>query len=403
MNKRAKIITAATFLLSSLCLCHAEVAFSGFAGAKLDFYSSDASDFDPALKFQSFFSGQFSFNKNVILNTEFSLRTSDIIENSIFEEAPSDFKIDELSLVFRQQFSSVTNYLSAFAGTYEPIGSDIFLRRQFGIPSISSKTTESWLGLAGSIIYPLFGVGGAEVIHFNKAPLAAGIYIYVNHELEDSYVINGDLRFAGHYRFFTFDLSGGIGLPLKEKDSAKAYILIDTVYGRAGANILLGNTHTTSLLIQAGISEIKIKKDDNKLDFNEDSAYLLFEPRFRGKKMQAHLTVFNMPQESVDNFIFIDDPVGANLNIFSDSLVLKNKIFTAGINAAFSLPEKNLYDVISEPGDIMDDYTITAAPYLMTTFYNGELHMMSQVKISELLDSNFGSAFKFNLGYKTQF
>lgn len=402
MNKQFKVVAATVFFITNVWFSYAEIAFSGFAGAKADFYSSDTSDFDPALNFQSFFSGQLSFNKNVILNAEFSLQTEDIIENSFYEEVQSNFKIDELSLILRQQFLSVTNYISAFAGTYEPIGSDIFLRRQFGIPAIASKITESWLGLAGSIIYPMFGVGGAEIIHFNTVPLATGVYIYVNHELEDSYVINADYRFAGHFRYFTFDLSGGVGLPLID-DSDNSYFRIDTVYGRAGANILIGNTYTTSLFIQAGISEIKIKKKNNKLDFNEDSAYLLFEPRFRGKKLQAHITLFNIPQNSVNDFIFINDTVGANLNIFTDTIVVKNKTMTFGINSALSFPDKNINDLISEPDKIMDDYNINIAPYFTTSFYNGEVHFMSQFKISEIIDSNFGSAFKFNLGYKTQF
>lgn len=248
----------------------------------------------------------------------------------------------------------------------------------------------------------MFGVGGAEIIHFNTVPLATGVYIYVNHELEDSYVINADYRFAGHFRYFTFDLSGGVGLPLID-DNDNSYFRIDTVYGRAGANILIGNTYTTSLFIQAGISEIKIKKKNNKLDFNEDSAYLLFEPRFRGKKLQAHITLFNIPQNSVNDFIFINDTVGANLNIFTDTIVVKNKTMTFGINSALSFPDKNINDLISEPDKIMDDYNINIAPYFTTSFYNGEVHFMSQFKISEIIDSNFGSAFKFNLGYKTQF
>lgn len=368
MNKQFKVVAATVFFITNVWFSYAEIAFSGFAGAKADFYSSDTSDFDPALNFQSFFSGQLSFNKNVILNAEFSLQTEDIIENSFYEEVQSNFKIDELSLILRQQFLSVTNYISAFAGTYEPIGSDIFLRRQFGIPAIASKITESWLGLAGSIIYPMFGVGGAEIIHFNTVPLATGVYIYVNHELEDSYVINADYRFAGHFRYFTFDLSGGVGLPLID-DSDNSYFRIDTVYGRAGANILIGNTYTTSLFIQAGISEIKIKKKNNKLDFNEDSAYLLFEPRFRGKKLQAHITLFNIPQNSVNDFIFINDTVGANLNIFTDTIVVKNKTMTFGINSALSFPDKNINDLISEPDKIMDDYNINIAPYFTTSFY----------------------------------
>ena len=278
MKKRNKYITLLGVLFFSAFTLSAEITFSGYAGAKMDFYSVDTEKFDPGLKIQSFFSGQFVFSQNIILNTEFSLATDDIIDNSIFKEAPASFKVDEISLVIRKQFSTATNYLSAFMGTYEPIGSDIFLRRQFGIQPIASKITESWLGLSGSIIYPMFGAGGADVIHFNSVPLATGIYAYVNHELEDSYVFNGDLRFAGNFRYFTFDLAAGIGMPLNTDDSDNSFIVVNTLYWKTGANILIGNAKTSSIFIQAGFSEIKFKKKQNKWDFNEDSAYFLFEP-----------------------------------------------------------------------------------------------------------------------------
>lgn len=393
---------AAFFLLITSFL-FADIYFSGFAGAKGDFYSSEEDNFDPALEIQSFFSGQFSLSKNLIMNTEFSLATDDLVKNSIFKESPARFRIDELSLIARQQLPSATNYLSFFVGTYEPIGSDTFLRRQFGIQPIASKITESWLGLSGSIIYPVFGVGGADVIRLNKAPIATGFYFYVNHELEDCYVLNSDLRFAGNYRYFTFDIAGGLGLPLKSNSEQDAFIIVDTIYWRAGTNILIGNAYTTSLFIQAGVSEVKFKKEDEEFKINEDTAYLLVEPRFRTKQSQIHLTLFSLPQETVDDFIFITDTSGVNLNIFSDTLHLSNKTFTFGFNSAFTFPNKNLSDLVSEPEKILDDYTITIAPYITTNFYNGEVHFMLQGRISDLLDEHYGSAFKVNLGYKTQF
>mgnify|MGYP007022365904 CR=1 FL=1 len=404
MSNRCKITAFFLFLIFINALSFAEVSFSGFAGAKADLYSTDQEDFDPGLKVQSFFSGQLSLTSNIIFNAEFSLATDDIIENSIFKEAEASFKIDELSLVFRKQFPQVTNYLSAFVGTYEPIGSDIFLRRQFGLKPIASKITESWLGLSGSVIYPVFGVGGAEVVHFTKVPLAAGTYIYVNHELEDSYVLNGDLRFAGNYRYFTFDFATGLGLPLETDTSKDAFVWVRTIYWRAGANILVGNAETTSLFIQAGFSELKYKKKTNKFDLNEDSAYLLVEPRFKTKQVQAHLSLFTFPEETAEKFIFLNGKTGANLNLFSDSLYLWNRNFTLGMNTAFAFPEKNLFDLFEDFGSItQDDFNITIAPYMMAQFYNGEIHFMTQILISELLDSNIGSEFKFNLGYKTQF
>ena len=69
-----------------------------------------------------------------------------------------------------------------------------------------------------------------------------------------------------------------------------------------------------------------------------------------------------------------------------------------------AFPEKNIWEVFEDMSDITeDDYNITVAPYVMAQFYNGEVHFMTQILISELMDTNFGSAFKFNMGYKTQF
>lgn len=403
INMKKTFISILCCLLFSSVSLFAEITFSGYAGAKADLYSTDSDEFDPGLKIQSFFSGQLNFSQNIILNAEFSLATDDLIENSIFKEAPASFKIDELSLIFRKQFYSATSYLSAFMGTYEPIGSDIFLRRQFSIQPIASKITESWLGLSGSIIYPMFGAGGSEVIRFNSVPLATGIYVYVNHELEDSYVLNTDLRFAGNFRWFTFDVAAGLGMPMNTSSSDSAFIIVNTLYWKAGANLLIGNAKTTSLFIQAGFSEMSFKKKNNKWELNEDTAYFLFEPRLKTKRFQAHLTLFSMPQETVDNFIFIEDMCGANLNVFTDNLHFWNKPFTFGLNGAFSFKDKNLFDLIDEPDTMFDDYSINVAPYLMTQFYNGEVHFMTIVKVKDFIDSKPGSAFKFSLGYKTQF
>lgn len=403
-GKKIKFLISAA-VLSLLCTSSfAEVFFSGFAGLKTDFASSRKSSFDPELKFQSFFSGQFSLSENIFAHAEFSLATNDLIENSIFNETPGTFKIDELSIIFRRQLFDATNYLSFFCGTYEPIGSDIFLRRQFGIQPIASKITEGWLGLSGSVIYPTFGVGGSDIIHFNAQPVAFGVYIYINHELDDSYCFNSDLRFAGVYRFFTFDFAAGIGMPLKRNETQNAFVIIDTLYWRAGMNMLIGNSYTTSLFMQAGLSDIEFEKNDSHPKIDEDAAYLLFEPRFRCEKFQLHFTIFSLPQDTVDDFIFIKDTFGANINVFTDNLYIKNKMFVFGINSALSFPEKNFMDLVDHPANLFkDDYTVLVAPYVSTNFYNGTIHGMLQAKITDMMDRNFGSALKLNIGYKTQF
>ena len=170
IKKLCKIL--ALLLIFSNSIASAEIFFSGYTGAKANFnLGKNSESVDPQLSLESYFAGQFNFSENIIGHAEFSLKTFDLIENSIFKATDSKFKIDEISVVFRSKGLNSTNYFSIFMGTYEPIGSDIFLRRQFGIQPIMSKITESWLGIAGSVIYPLFGIGIADVIHFSNQPL----------------------------------------------------------------------------------------------------------------------------------------------------------------------------------------------------------------------------------------
>lgn len=401
IKKLCKIL--ALLLIFSNSIASAEIFFSGYTGAKANFNLGKKSEsVDPELELESYFAGQFNFSENIIGHAEFSLKTFDLIENSIFKATDSKFQIDEISVVFRSKGLNSTNYFSIFMGTYEPIGSDIFLRRQFGIQPIMSKITESWLGIAGSVIYPLFGIGIADVIHFSNQPLALGIYTYFNQELDDSfYIFNADLRFAGVYRFFTFDLSAGIGTPLQKQSTSDSLLIIKKIYWRVGMNMLVGNAYTNSLFMQAGISDVPFSKAEAEFEFDPNKTYILFEPRFRTSKFQLDITAFSLPQDTVNDFIFINDTLGINFNVFTDNLYFKNKMFLFGINTALSFPEKTFMD-FEDPASLFDDYTITIAPYVETKFYNGEIHTMMQARISDLIKGNWHSAFELNIGFKTQ-
>lgn len=380
----------------------ADVFFSGFAGAKADLSSDpQSSGFDPDLKVQSFFSGQFNISENVITHMEFSLGTANLLEDSIFTKTDAQFQVDEISLILRTQFYSVKNYLSVFAGTYEPIGSDIFLRRQFGIQPISSRLTESWLGLAGSVIYPLFGVGGSDVIHFTSAPVATGLYVYVNHELDDSYVWNSDARFGCVFRFFAFDMACGIGVPLSSGDS-DAFLVIDKLYCRGAFNMLFGNKYTNSLYLQAGTSEVPLTKKDSTFEIAADKTYILMEPRFRFPQVNVNITIFSLPADSADEFYLIDGTFGANLDVFSNTFNSGTKTLMFGLSSQLSFNGK-YFDALLAPQDLFDDWTLSVSPYLQTNFCNGELHTMLQVRPTDIFDGNGASCWSVKIGYKSQF
>ncbi len=381
----------------------ADVFFSGFSGAKTELTSDKTSDkFDPQMKIRSFFSGQLNFSENIIAHGEFSLQTHDLLDKSLFKETPATFRLDELSLIFRQPMGNERNYLSFFAGTYEPIGSDVFLRRHFGIQPITSRITESWLGLGGSIIYPVFGFGIADAIRFSRAPFVIGNYLYVNREFDESYVLNIDVRTAFVSRFFTFDFSGGIGMPLNTTVSDEAFIIVDTIFWRAGMNVLIGNRYTTSLFMQAGLSDVPFTKRDQQFILNEEKTYILLEPRFRMGIVKMHITAFSLPHDTVEKFIFINDSMGMNLDLFMEEVYIHNKAVVLGMNTALTLPGKNFIH-FQEPEHLFDTHAIIAAPYFSTGFYNGELRAMLQMNIMDITNGNAYSAFKIHLGYRTQF
>ena len=140
MNRKHIILLAAVVYISTGLF--AATSFSGYAGGKLNYSAnSKVDDYDPDLKLQAFFAGQFNFTPNLWSHLEFSINTGDFLSQSIFHETESLFQIDELSLIGRANLYSCANYFSIFMGTYAPIRSDVFLQRSLQVLS-STLTLE---------------------------------------------------------------------------------------------------------------------------------------------------------------------------------------------------------------------------------------------------------------------
>ena len=334
MIKFSKKIKA-ILLISTVCLfnIYATSSFSGLAGAKIN-YSGNTIDskYNPDLKLQAFFAGQFNFSDNIWGRTEFSLDTGDFINENILQETSSMFQIDEISLNFRGNLGKSINYFSIFLGTFEPIGSDVFLQRYFGIKPIASKITESWLGLSGSILYPQRGFGISDTLKFINKPIAINLAAYINSDENDTFVYNTDLRFSTNLRYFTFDVLCGIGLPFGNKYTDENYIfVVEKIYWHAGTNILIGNDYTQSLFIQAGIFNASFTGKNN-FDWAKKNIYLLFEPRFNLDKLNCDITLYNIPENNVKELQHIDDVLGVNINLYSENVKIKNNSFTIGFH-----------------------------------------------------------------------
>lgn len=382
--------------------------FSGYAGIAGDITSnSSSSTLDPQMKTQAFFAGQFDINGNFFLRTELSLKTEDLLEKGLFTYTNSKFRINELSATYYGKSVASSHFFSLFLGNYESIGSDLFLQRQFGIKPITSNLTESWNGISGSSVYPFYGAGGSYVLHFEQ-PFALGIYAYAckDENIEEN-VFNADLRFACAVRNFTLDFSAGFAFPHEQSISEtgeKIVLLIRTETLHAGMTMLVGNRYSTSLFVQAGFNNLDLNPESSsKFTIDSDDMYLFVEPRISTRMFDLNLSLFSIPQESVDDMIYLHDTLGANLCIFTDKLYIENTNFTFGIHTTLSFPSKTFMSCISDYANILSwDRNVYVTPYTSMPLFSGDLK--ASVSVSALdLASNWMSAIKACVGYKTQF
>ena len=403
MNKKHIFSLAAAIFISTGLF--AATSFSGYAGGKLNYAANpEQEDFDPDLKLQAFFAGQFNFSQNVWSHLEFSINTGDLLSQSIFHETESLFQIDEISLIARANMYSSANYLSAFMGTYDPIGSDIFLQRYFNIKPIDSKLTESYLGLAGSILYPHFGIGVSDVVKLYNEPIAFGGYVYLNHEDKDYYVLNTDLRFATVLSYFTCDFAGGLGIPLADKYRGEdVFIAIDKVYWHAGTTILLGNNFTNSLFMQAGIYNASFKAKQESSIVAPDDIYILIEPRFLLANTHLNVSIYSLPKQTVEKLLLVEDTLGVNLNFYSDASLASSNSITYGAHVNASLMNKNFMDIKDLKDFKTDDFNISVTPYLESQFLSGQLHLQATVRLMDFVREHAGRAISVDLGYRTKF
>ena len=325
----------------------------------------------------------------------------------------TNFRIEEISLVIKGELLSATNYFSTFIGTYEQIGSDIFLQKYFGIEPIASKLTTSYLGLSGSNIHKQSGFGFGDVLLLKNTPMAFGLYSYINSDSlnkdnSNIFVFNADLRFATSLQYFTLDILGGIGIPL-ENATDDYLIAIQTAYWHAGTNILIGNNYTQSVYLQLGIFNAAF----NKTEFNllKETLYFLFEPRFNFKNCNLDFTLYNIPNKNYNDssdLPFLDGSLGGNINFYVDSVKLGSSFFTLGLNTNISYSNADILSCIGEDGTkytketlTKENLNISLAAYVSTQFLSGELNCIIKMNFMEL-SRNPGKTFSADIGYKTK-
>ncbi len=409
--------------------------FTGYAGfltdAGNDADSESTAVFDPEITTEAYFRGQLDFGGNFLLRSEFFIEVNDLVDQNIFEEPESEnafFRIEELSATYRLAAGNSSHYFSAFLGNFEPIGSDVFLQKYFGINPIGSYFTESWHGMSGASVYPFYGMGLSYVLN-PKLPWALGFFFYVNKESSNSdteeavitNILNSDVRFASVLSWLTADISAGFSFPLETADDSgdQVILIVRKVQLHAGLDLLFGNKNTFSFFLQGGFNKFTLNpsssssSSDNKLSFSD--LYFIIEPRLTLRQCNINLSFFNIPSESADDMLYlkpiidsdssISNLLGANLCVVTDHLYLGNINFTFGIHTSFVFTDSVLADAIASPANILNwTKKLYVTPFAAMPVLGGQVKAEISVSALDMVGwESAKNALRASIGFRSQF
>lgn len=379
-SKKLKTLAAAASILLLSGNLMAESAFSGETGGNIRFASaSGASEFKPELTLDTYFSGQTLITPNMWFRTGFSVESGNLCTPAALAKTPGYFDLDEISLTMHQVIGKSNNYLTIFLGNTDDFGTDILFNRLFNADSISSKIDQPAFGYAYNALFDQSGLGISDIIRFEK-PVALGFYAYANIISEGVYQFSGDLRFIGNTRMLSWDLKGGVNYVNNSLD------------WHAGASVLLGNSQTQSLFMQAVVAKGAVTGEYfTKLNVLND-LYLLVEPRFVLGSVKLYLSAY------------AKDSVGANLNFFYDSIGTKSNGIRLGVNAGMNVPSLTLLTIQSGLEKILTkNYTIKASPYFEGDLFEGKIRISADIDVSKVLAQDLIHCAVINAGWKTAF
>ncbi len=389
------------------------LSFNFNQGLMATMTDTSKSAFTPAAQLDGFFSGQVNFGKKVTVRGEFSFRTDYFGKDpEPVDDIDAKFNINEISINFITPFSGAIHSLSAFAGTFEPVGSGLLLQRQFGVKPYSSRLTESYLGQKSGNIYDFFGYGGAYTARFSFFPLCVGAVICANDKnLGDNDQLTGDLRAGLSLRYLQLEASCGVGMYVDNKDSSgnKCIVYVDTCYLHAGVDMLLGDPDSLSLLLQGGFDSYPLKEGKKitskygETDFDIEDCYILIEPRIKHKIVNLSTTVFNIPDSKRDKLYLIENSAGIAQKIEFNKLSLLGNNINLGVIGMLSFSGKDITDfkylVNGGYTDELKDYAyFKICPYIDINFAKGNLKTVCQINATKIKEHDAQSV-KINLGY----
>lgn len=384
---------------------HASPSFNGIIGAGLLVQPKPALKL-PTVNAEAFFASQIDLSTNILLRAEFSVFTDTIIGENFLKDIPAYFSLNELSLTYVGSIGSTSQIASVFIGETDPIGSDIFLRRLFGMPSFTSRILETQQSLSSAQLYPMSGFGASYALK-TSSNLATALYFYYNKiniasnlPNDDDTSLNIDARFSGVWTWFLFDMTAGLTLPFEkyDADNEEVILLIRKADFHSGLSLFIGSSYSSSFLLQAGLIKLVFSPNTS---LNEEvvslkDITLLVEPRFKAKNLGLAFSLFNIPPQVAQKLFYIENPLGVNVSVYYNPLGETSFQGEIGIHSTLSVPESDINISV-------EDLNIQIAPYIKTNIGGGSLNAAIKCKIHNMKD--FKTAVEntsFSIGYKAQ-
>lgn len=373
--------------LAPACLV-AESSLSAFAGAKIDLIP--VQDNIPELKVNGVFAAQYNMNNTFLFRSSFGIRTDDIISNGFFQDTPSYFSINELSVSYKLPTSVIAQQLAIFMGKYESLGSDEFLQKNFSTFNYASHIFSKELSVFSEGLVSYSGIGLSYSMKF-QSPEAFGFYFYYDKKYDFNF-LNFDLRFASAFDTVLLDVGLGAALPLEstDADDSEVFLLIRRCDLHAGFSLLLGNNPVTNLFIQAGIQRIQIKPMPDTSTISLKDLFIFVEPRFTGNFIHCNVSFFCVPETQISELPLIPQPIGCDIHLSSPEFILINRPSAFGLHTAIACGLTDDYE--------LKDLDLQITPYLDCDVLGGTFNLM--LMFHPFSFSDIGKFFNFSLSYK---
>lgn len=365
--RRIKFLFFAAFLAAAP-LAHAVPSFSGAVGGCVGLgFDVQTKNMDSSFRapLAGFAAVQANFTDWCLARGELSVDASNFEFNDIFSSSIAAINLNELSLVFIRRSVSATTFFTGYMGSYEQLGCDTFMTRQFGTAPVCSHLSKSATNLSDGSILANRGAGLSFMVNFDKAPIATGAYIYAGKNKNDDWTLNFDGRFAVSTNLLSVDAVFGIGSPIQDKyNNNDVVLMIDTITLKGGASVLLGSKFTHSLLLQVGVKDISVRGKNAGVTIGDEINFLV-EPRIKFKKFRLHFTVFNYDSESLQKLLYLPEEMGLAVSFIRDEIDIKNYSISGGINLIGTLGNMKLLKAFEK--NIFDTATFNAyvSPYVI--------------------------------------